>query len=242
MDSDTNQTQETDTESSFLERFVGDGKKYKNVDELAKAYAHLEIHANQLKQEKKEVETTVEVLKDMVEKNKLAAGDEAHNKNDHVVEAKPTGNDEDLDAKVSTIIAKEREKEKAERNLAQVDERLVELYGDTDKAKTEIQARAKELNVSVAWLIDTAKRSPEAFFVAMGLNNTQAPNAGKASVKSNVNTAALEKDNAQGTKIKPDTYAYYQKMRKENPDLYWSNKTQLEMHRKAQEKGEAFFA
>jgi len=126
--------------------------------------------------------------------------------------------------------------ERSQANAKAVGERLVELYGSPDAANKLVADRAAELGVSIAYMQETASKSPNAFYELMKLET--APKQA-AAPRGDVNTAALQ-THAPG--VKEGTNAYYEKLRLEIGDIaFYKPKIQQARFKDAQRLGEAFY-
>ena len=136
--------------------------------------------------------------------------------------------------KVEAIVSAALEKSDTEKthrdNANRINLKLQELYGDQAVAK--VQERANELGMTVDQMVQTAKATPDAF-MAM-LNPPSNPETNAIS-HTQVNSASTAFSNTSER-----NYAFYDKIRKENPVAYFSPKTQKQMHKDALELGDKF--
>lgn len=111
----------------------------------------------------------------------------------------------------------QREKDTTiQQNLTQVDKSLVESFGT--EAAAVVKKKAEELGMSMDRLRDIAAESPNAFFTLIG----EAPRAlNNPMVQGSVRTEGV---NMQVSAER--NWAYYQKLRRENPNEYYQPKTQ----------------
>lgn len=230
---------DSDIPENPLAELVGEGKKYANEGELAKAYYHAAKTIDQRNEELantraelaasakvEELLSRVRTPEPPIEKN----GAEAHQP------AKPASlSTEDVAKVVQEQIKAERENSKATENVESVAAKLIEIYGDRDKANDVVKQKAAELGVSVTFLQSTAVQSPKAFFELIGLGQPAGNPAGPT--KGNLNPAAL----SSNPSVKAGTYQFYESMRKENPKQYNSPLTQAQMHKDAIANPDAFF-
>jgi hypothetical protein len=148
--------------------------------------------------------------------------------------AKPLNEDE----LVERVIKAQEQRVAAERSQANakaVGARLVELYGSPDAANKLVADRAAELGVSIAYLQETASKSPNAFYELMKLQT--APKQA-AAPHGNVNAAALQ-NHAPGAK--EGTAAYYEQLRLQIGDIaYYKPKIQQQRMKDAFRLGDAF--
>jgi len=132
---------------------------------------------------------------------------------------------------VNTLTEQEAQRTAAQ-NLQEADRQLTEAFGTEAQAKVE-EARQK-LGMSKERLQQLASESPTAFLTLIG---APAPKQTNSTTTSSVNTASGF-EQGSGTK----NWAYYTKMRKENPKLYRSAKVQQEIMDQRMKLGaEAFY-
>lgn len=225
-----------------LSKWVGDGKKYANPDDLAKAYTHADTFIGNLKNENEE-------LRKELEKRLAAEELLAKARNTPVPPANPPPanqpndvkplSENDLVEKIRAVQREDQERKAATSNIETVAQRLADHYGDPDKANAAIKAKATELGVSVDFLKSVAAQSPKAFFNQFGLDQEAKPQPG---ARQEVNAAALAAQVKVSGASKPGTYEFYKTLRKENPSLYFSPTIQNQMHKDALEKGDAFYS
>lgn len=117
----------------------------------------------------------------------------------------------------------------SDNNVAYVQQELIKLWGPNYHDK--LKARARELGESETDLGNLAAVKPKLFLELVGAKPTPAvsPYTAPASTYRAPSTPALP----AGVKGK----SYYTKLRKENPDLYWSVAMQKEIHQAAEAVG-----
>lgn len=231
-----------DPASVTFETLVGEDKKYKTPDDIARAKVHADLTIAQRERENRELRE--ELDRRLSAEELLARARQAPNgtvqNNPPVTPTEPTApkvpEGDDLAARIREITRAEREQEIRETNLTQSVDKLVEVYGSEDRANQAVRAKAQELGVSVEWLQSAAAQSPKAFLSYFNVD--QAPKPTTPASSSDVNTAAL-RHNTGG--VKEGTYAYYAAMRKENPRLYYTPATQNKMFADAKRLGQAFY-
>jgi hypothetical protein len=116
-------------------------------------------------------------------------------------------------------------------NQQKVNDTLAKVWGN-DTSKNFVQA-AQTLSMSVDELKALAERSPEAFFRVAGVN-TQPNSPSTGPVPSS--TVHMDPGGTGERDMK-----YYQNLKKTNPNLYYSPKTQLQMHQDGTRLKERFF-
>lgn len=127
-----------------------------------------------------------------------------------------------------TLTARERENT-VKQNLAVVDEELSKAYGT--EAANVVKQKAQELGLTVGRLQELAAESPTAFFNLVG--DPKKPF--KPMVQGSVRT--------EGVNMQPNTernWNYYQNLRRENKQLYYSPKVQQQLIQDKARLGDRF--
>lgn len=224
-------TEQTPPENTFAQ-LVGAGRKYATPEDLAKSRIEADRYIEQLEAEhaqfREVIQSRVEQLRQPPEVVTPPPAPVAEQRAPEV----------DLEARIRETLEKTNREQKLAKNVNEVSGKLVEVYGTPEKANEAVKARAAELGVSLDFLMQSAAASPKAFYAQLGLDVS--PRAVAPMGTGAVNAQALSAANTPG-QIKPGTYAYYEHLRKTNPKLFNKSATQLQMHKDAMEKAEAFF-
>jgi hypothetical protein len=220
-------------DGSFVEVLVGEGKKYKSVEALAKAYMEVDDFAETLKsenaglrQKQLEAKTIDDVLKRMETKEVPPADKPGDRK-------APTA-DEIANIVKNTVTGMESAKIQKD-NLLKADAEMKRLFGDKAQEVFDSEANTPELKKALQALasVDPVK------FVAL-FTKGSAPAASTIAASGSVNTAGFGVNNTQ-SETDPTTKAYYDAIRKKNKNLYYSSDFQLQMHEAAQANPDKFF-
>lgn len=217
----TETTQEQQAEPGVLESLVGEDKKFKSVEDLAKGKAESDKFIEQLQSELSGLRE--ELDKRLTAEDVLTKIREENSANQSNGEPTSSSLSEDKVAElVKSTLESTRTEEQRQANIASVDQKLQEMYGD--KANAELQKKAAELGVGVDFLASVAMQSPAAFFNTVGINANQQAGGVQVST-STVNTEVLAQQ-GEASQAKAGSKAYFDQMRKDNPKLYWDPKTQ----------------
>ena len=238
FDADTIQPDDNNEVTVTLEDLVGEGRKYKDPNELAKAYNHADAYINSLKAKDAEKEAELKVLRDLVN----ARSDKTSNPNDQqqqqprqeppVVDA-PQTPQVDLNELVRKELDSARAEERRAANVNKAAEVASAHFGNAAKAQEAIRRRAEELGVGVEWLQNSAAQSPNAFFATMGINPAARP----------TNTPGYNPDvNVNGGRGSKRNMSYYENIRKQDVKLYNSAEIRKQMMEDARELGSEFFS
>lgn len=224
FDNSNDQTKdESNSSSNPIDSLVGEGKKFKSIEDLAKAKLEADKHIERIEGENKgmredleKLSTKVENLASLSEQKQTDPKNQAENTTQAV-------DKNDLSELVAQTYHDIREKEARQSNLKESNDFAISKFGDIEKARQGLKQRASELGLSVEDLKEIGSKSPNAFkdmFKAGG-------NSSEVSVKSSVNTEA-DNFGSGDDSTKVGTKAYYDNMRRTNPHKYWSPKVQSE--------------
>lgn len=147
-------------------------------------------------------------------------------------EEKPNLGLQDIEKLFDSRFEQKQIADKENKNFSEVQKKLQERYGHN--AQSVLQEQAMNLGLSKDDINSLAKRSPEAFFRMMGLDQ-QRQDLFNAPPRS-----GFRSDNFLPAPVKR-TLTYYEKLRTTNPKEYWDPKTQVQMHKDGETLGAAFF-
>ena len=220
-----------------LNDLVGEGRKYTDPDQLAKAYANVESFAEQLKRENAELRAAKDIKDAELNNQNPPIEREPHQSQTPDAGAPNKQNsspvsDEDFRTRIKEEVKALNETERAQANLDTVAAKLIEITGSQDGATQAIAKRAQELGVSVEWLRDSAAKSPAAFYASMGINAQDARNR---------TTPAPVNEFRPNADTNRRDFEFFDKMRKEDPKRYFSAANQREMLVEAKRQGADFY-
>jgi hypothetical protein len=214
------------TEVRALEALVGEGKKFSDVDKLAEGKLAGDRHIETLEAELADLRANLEkrmTAEEILSEIKNSQKDSADEGNQSHVEGNQSRGDIELNDIVSLVDQRMNEKsvkEVADSNRAKVNKQLVEKLGDVDTAKKFVDSKAVELGLAPESLVAMAEQSPDAFMKLVDV--PQAPR-GSNDIDSTHSTQGLLSGGTDNLKPK------YDELRRTNPELYYSSKTQNEI-------------
>lgn len=240
-----NQDQFTiDANKDYLQELVGDGKKFKTPQDLARGKAEADAFIETLKRQQDELRADfIRVREENVAKAKLeelidrlqngkqpdTSGNIPPAKD---VELKPF-DPKELEGLIPREIEKYETQRKQSENFRIVQDKLTETFGTN--YQTVLNQRIKELGLTADDINALARKSPNAFFNTLGINREQKSDNGFQSPP----RSSQRSDNF-APRTEKRTWSYYQKIKKENPTLYYSPKITNQMHDDYQSLGTAF--
>tara|TARA_R100000742_G_C4257760_1_gene75614 strand:+ start:220 stop:963 length:744 start_codon:yes stop_codon:yes gene_type:complete len=239
--SDVFETKEVETtevkEPGYLEKMVGEGQKYANVEELAKGAIHGNDYINKLEGELAELRgeldkrLTAEEVAQQIKRETQEQQAQLQMTRENTTSQL---DEESLSKLISNTIEQKDVQKQADSNIQAVDKRMKELYG-ADKAKDIVQQKAQQLGVPVDKLAEIAATSPEMFFNSIGISQSQSQPTPTTTV-STTNTEAVQTMNS-ATQAEEGTWDYFEQLRRANPKEYFKPATQQKLFKMRQEKG-----
>lgn len=232
---------EVDPNKDYLAELVGEGKKFKDERELARAKAEADAHIrrieaeNQAFREKLQQAKSVEELMDQLKiQQPIQRQDPPNHGGENVPgNAGTSVSAEDLDKLITEKLTAKQQADQAKANqnwvLAQLQQRFGSEYGK------RVQQVAADLGLSKEDMSALASEKPKAFMKLVDDNQPQQPQRGFSPPDTRVNTQAGNQPSGVRN------YAFYQALKKSDPKLYQSARVQTEMHREAIKQGAAFF-
>lgn len=244
-------TNDIDPNKNYLEELVGEGKKFKSPEDLARGKYESDNYIKILQQRFDELREDHERVRSEsaakarleeiidkfgnLQKDNRDNTDDATNperlNHDSASSSKPDFDPKQIEDLIASKFTERELQRKQQDNFNAVKEKLKEHYGDN--YQNALQDQIDNLGLTKEFFNDLAKNHPNVLFRTLGLDQpTQrqpmvAPPRGSATFKP--------------SSPKKRTYSYYQQMRKDNPKLYFDRDIAVQMHNDAQEQGEAFF-
>lgn len=241
---DTNQNDQIqiDQNKNYLEELVGEGKKFKTVEDLARGKAEADMYIEHFKKSQDELRSdyqrlreeynagpTLKELIDQLKNQKQSDNDITQIVNEDKSAALDLAKIEEL---VQAKIQATKQQEKEEANYNSVQAKLLETYGP-NYAQT-LKQQVSQLGLTADFVNDLARKHPQVLFKTLGLDgqrqneNFQAP------------PASTNRSDHFAPNVNKRTWSYYEKMRKTEPTKYFDPKTQDQMFKDATSLGEAF--
>lgn len=215
---------------------VGDGKKFKTADDLAKAKIESDAFIARILEEKRQLEAdhraalNLQAFQDRI--NALEAAQVERREPTPPPTATPAppapaGVDEET---VQRLIAEREAQNQRTRNLMEVKDKLTSVFGED--YPNRVKARVRDLGISMDQANKMAADTPAAFYAMLGLDRAAPSIENPAPPQTQQNSAAAF---VPGTGGKGNSY--YQKLRKEKPAEYWSPRVQMEEFNELKRQG-----
>lgn len=230
------------TTPSVVGDLVGEGRKFNDVEALAKGKLEADKFIEQMKQENAALKADLEktayrlgVTDRLEEKASASTADlsDPNNNNSGTSDGANTqlgSSEANIESLVEQTLRKREQKTVADSNIALVEAELEKAYG-TEAAAT-VRQKSEELGLPLAELQGMAAKSPAAFMQLMGKPAPKANPLVQGSIRTEGSTmqASSEKD-----------FGYYQRLRRENSSLYYKPSTQRQMMADADRLGDNFY-
>ena len=234
----------TQTEQSFVERLVqAKGENWKDPEVLAKGKLEADSYIQQLEEQNRQLREdlgkndyasqVLDAINGKAPDTSTAKDIEADKDTAGVEEegTPPSLNEDDLKSLVEKTLLERETKRTVEQNLKSVEETLKGQYGD--KLGQVLQNKATELGLSMGRMEELASESPSAFLALFGDNRQE--NMFTSMMNSSINTEGV---NMQSSTER--NWTYYQNLRRENPNQYYSPKVQQQLMKDKLRMGDRF--
>lgn len=225
-----------DPDKDYFSDLVGEGKKYKDTKAAGQAIVHKDRHINLIEQQNKEYRDDILKLRDELNarENLKALIDRLDQKRteEQTTPMSPTDvpsiKPEEIDTLLDRKITERETRRTEEQNFKLVKDKLVERYGD--RYQDALNKQVSDLGLSN---IDTmARTQPKLLIKALGLDEKP-------------QTDSFQTPPGTGQRFAPTsqperTWSYYEKMRKDDPNAYYSSKIVRQMNEDYQRLGTKF--
>lgn len=231
-----------DENKNYLEELVGQDKKFKSPEDLAKGKWHADrtielqnrrmddLRADYLRlRDENQAKAKLEELIDQIKKQTPSSANTEANSEE---ERKPAIDLDQIKSLVSNQVREEKLKEQQDRNFSKVQNKLVETYGSNYSNSLNDQLRT--LGMSAAQITELAKSAPDAAIRLLGLEAKAQQDTFQAPPRNQ------QRSDSFSPGAKKRTWSYYQEMRKTQPELYSDRKIANQMIQDAMELGEEF--
>ena len=235
-------TESTQPQDSFVQKLVeAKGDNWKDPEVLAKGKIEADGYIKELEGQLSNMREDLskqDYAKDLLEQLQNKAADPTNAKNampnndtggTSEGNTNPNLSEEDLKSLVERTLTERDKDSVVKQNLNLVNEEMEKSYGTDASAK--IHDKAKELGLTIERMQEIAAESPTAFFNLIG----EPKKDFKPMVQGSVRT--------EGVNMQVSTernWAYYQKLRRENPNQYYTPKVQQSLMEDKVRMGERF--
>lgn len=223
-------------DKEYFSELVGEGKKFADAESLARAKAEADWHIKRIERENAEIRrelTTRQRVEEMLDR--MQNSQRNNQSNDLQQDDLENGDDTRtaLTAEDVERLLEQRERANSRKqNLTEVENVLKDKLGPNYSQK--VRTLTQDLGLDANKAKELAADNPKAFIRLLGLDNTQTERF-EPPVRNQVNTAF------RPTSTNKKNFAYYEGIRKQQPDKFLPAKYQLEMEREALAQGDNFY-
>lgn len=226
-----------DPNKNYLNELVGEGKKFKTVEDLARGKFEADQYVEILKKRSDDfLDDYIQLRDERIAKARLEeyqSQPQSSNNPPPVKEEKPAINPDELDTFVSRKIRENETLRKQQENFKLVQDKLKERFGD--RFSTILQQESEKLKMTTETVNNLARNQPEVLLRLVGADQQPSQDIFQSPPRSSQRT-----DNFAPRGPEKRTWSYYQNMKKANPELYKDRKTAIQMQQDAIELGETF--
>jgi hypothetical protein len=217
---------------SYLAELVGDGKKFKNEEALAKGKAESDVYIEQLKSElaglredlaknqENKTQNTLEEIKQQLLNNRQAEQLQTPEAEEKTT---PELSRDDIQELVDNAITQRETQQTVTQNIDQTNKALLSRFGTAEKAAEAARERLDELGISNEDFKSMASKSPTAAMALFGAGSNQSP--APTITQSTINTESRSMGEPKNVKEQFD------ELRRSNPTKYWTHEVQNEIFR-----------
>lgn len=241
---DTNQNDQIqiDPNKNYLEELVGEGKKFKTIEDLARGKVEADMYIDHFKQRHDELREDYKKLdeqykagpslKELIDQMKAAKESQNDNTQSTNEDKSDTLDLTKIEALVQSQISASKQKEREESNYNLVQAKLIENYGP-NYVQT-FKQHVASLGLTADFVNDLARKHPQVLFKTFGLDGKTQAETFQAPPQS------VTRSDPFGSNTPKRTWSYYEKMRKADPVKYRDPKIQDQMFSDAKTLGDAF--
>lgn len=229
-----------------LEHLVGEGKKFKDYESLAKGKLESDRHISNLEAElqgiRKELKTRLSI-EEALERIEAQRNQDDDSSQPNREGEPPEGSDdikslspEEIDKLVESKLTEAQRKTTTQQNVDRVKTELRKRWGKDFHLKLKDRA-TNDLKVSEQFLAQMAESHPDAFLKLVLDTDDTGLNLDLAPPRSDVRSGSF--GDGAGSRM---GWKHFERMRKEDPNRYWSKETQREIHELRKSMGESFYS
>lgn len=214
---------EIDPTKDYYSELVGDDKKYKDNQALALSRVHADATITQRERElaqlREELSTrlSLEQFLDKLNQNQAVSNLDLQTQDDNQQDKSAMSTEQMRQLVADRMLELESEKT-ATQNLNTVVSKLSEVYGPNYASK--LRSQASELGMSEVEVKSLAARNPKVLFRLLGVDKDQKQDLFQTPIQTQV--TSLPSGQKRG-------FNFYEKIRKSDPNTYFSPKIQNEM-------------
>ncbi len=246
LNNNNNNNPAVDPNKNYLEDLVGDDKKYKTVEDLAKSRVYSDIHIQSVERENAELREDLlrlreeynagpklqELLDQLVKTPQQQTPSNVQTPNVNELNKQPVIDPNQIKSLVSQSVQEIETQRKQDANFNQVLNKLKERFGDNYQATLENQL--KSLGIDATTLDNLARQHPQVAIKTLGLDQEPVRDGFQSP------PPASQRSDLFAGNGKKRTWSYYQELRKKDPSAYYNPKNLVQMEHDAIALGDEF--
>lgn len=231
--SDTPVTPQVDPDKNYLTELVGEGKKFKSPEDLARGKYEADefirmknAEYDKLREDYLKLHEQFKAKASMEELVDRLSNVQPQNR-DNTTDAdnKPAYDPREVESLIASKYQEFETQKTAQQNFKLVQDKLQERYGDN--YPSVIKQQIESLGLTREFVDDLARKHPQVLLKTLGVNDQPPTETFRSPPRSSVRN-----DNFAPHTPKRD-WQYYENLRKNSPAIYTNPKTQLQMHEDA---------
>lgn len=227
----TDNNLDLDQDKDYLTELVGEDRKFKTVNDLAKGKAESDAFIARLQEEQQalrdELATRIR-YEEFLDKLDSATRNSDDNQDDHDPDRSTNTvmKPEDIERLLDLKLREREQRNTVQQNLNAVKAKLNEVFGPNYALR--LKEQANQLGVTSEFLDNLAATQPKAFYRLLNIDTTR-------KVDNTLTPPRSEVTFVPNTGQKKD-WNYYSDLRKKDPNLYWSPRIQNEIFNMERER------
>lgn len=232
---------EFDPTKDYLSQLVGDTKKFKTPEDLAKGKYESDLYINTLTARMDELRSDYDRLRDdynsrakleeVLDQMKTNGLSSSNNTSANEGRDTPKIDESKLSELITAEMSKQTRLKQEEENFKQVQSKLRERFGSNRDA---LKQHLDDLDLSEDFVKELARKNPKVVLRTLGLDQPSKSDDFLAPPRSN-----QRRDSFAPKTVKRD-WDYYQEIKKKDPELYRSKAMTIQMHKDYEELGSDF--
>lgn len=239
----SNQDVQFDENKNYFEELVGEGKKFKSPEELAKAKQRSDLYIKDLERGRDELRNdylkqrdelmTRASMQEYIDQMKaLQSNQSVPPKIADEDKKQPSIDNNQIESLISTKIKEIEDRRKQDDNFNMVKSKLTEKFGANYASSLKHQMDSLGLNDN---LVNTlAREHPQVLLRTLGVDQQQQEQDFMTPPRSSMRNDSFAPNTTKRT------WSWYQQLKKDNPTKYWEPKTTVQMHKDYEALGQAF--
>lgn len=239
LDPNSAQDDQIDPAKNYLQELVGEGKKFRTPEELARGKAESDAYIKTLERGRDELRqdylkareenvarAKLEDLIGQLESKQQHQDSSADTTRPDEKNIQPQWDSKQIESLVSSKIQEHELTRKQEQNFNAVRSKLQERYGNN--YQSILKQQIDGLGLTEDFVNNLARQHPSVLFKTLDLDTPKQTDNFQTPPRSERTNASFAPQGGQDR-----TWSYYQNLKKSNPKAYYDPKTQVQMHHDA---------